>query len=415
MCYNNPATVTDKDHVGGKKEMISWKKAGLFFTCVLLLMTGCGKEAEDTDRIEVREIDSKAGTGTDAQERKEASDEEAEMASSAETPRELTVQELRDFSVWIDAGDNHGNYGFLLSEYDRPQDVDLDQVFYTGAGLPVESMSPEEEQAYLKATGQEEIYTDTTRLTTEDIKGFLEKKLGTSYEEMTRPLSWTYLPEYDIYIHEHGDTNYMNFTCVSGRLTEEGLYELECVPGDTEYVPEEFCSRLTLKKNGSDWQFVSNTHVEGLNYSMDIWKIDEQCFDTELEGWGEVTFTSYAPAESAYGNQDVCFKLLKDDQTVYQFPPVEEGNYRYGKRFQKIEAVSFQDYNNDGNRDVILIIKYEPFVSDDVNPTEVRLYRNRPETRDFLLDTDKMDFLNINRYNNSIQEVLEHIDGGKEE
>ena len=395
--------------------MISWKKAGLFFTCILLLMTGCGKNTKDADRIEVNEIDREAETDTSIQDSEAAANEEKETSSPKEGARELTVQELRDFSTWIDAVDNYGNYGFLLSEYDRPQDVDLDQVFYTGAGLPVEPMSPEEEQAYLKAIDQEEIYTDTTRLTTEDIEGFLEKKLGTSYEEMTRPLSWIYLPEYDIYVSEHGDTNYMNFTCVSGRITEEGLYELECVPGDMEYTPEDYCSLLTLKKNGSDWQFVSNKHVEGLSYSMDIWRIDDQCFDTELEGWGEVTFTSYAPAESAYGNQDALFELKKDDQTLYQFPAVEEGNYRYGKRFQAIEAVSFQDYNGDGNRDVILIIKYEPFVSgDEANPMEVRLYRNRPEMMDFMLDTDKMDFLNGNQYYNSIQEVLEHIDGGRE-
>ncbi len=241
--------------------MTGRKKTGLLFICVLLFMTGCGEKPEATDEIEVREIGSETGADANAQENEAAQDEE-ETPSLPEGSRELTDQELQDLSVWIDSGDNYGNYGFLLSEYNRPQDVDLDQVFYTGAGLPVESMSPEEEQAYLKAIGQEEIYTDTTRLTTEDIEGFLEKKLGISYEEATHPLSWIYLPEYDIYVSEHGDTNYMNFTCVSGRLTGDGLYELECVPGDMDYTPEEYCSRLTLKKNGSDWQFVSNIREE---------------------------------------------------------------------------------------------------------------------------------------------------------
>ena len=76
--------------------------------------------------------------------------------------RELTSEELRKFTQWIN---QVNNYGFLLSEYTQPQDVDLSQVFYIGAGIENTSLSEEEEAAYLKITGDEEIYTDCTRLT----------------------------------------------------------------------------------------------------------------------------------------------------------------------------------------------------------------------------------------------------------
>lgn len=47
-------------------------------------------------------------------------------------------------------------YGFLLSEYESPEDVSLGEVFHMGAGLN-EEVSDEEVSAYLRATGQEEV------------------------------------------------------------------------------------------------------------------------------------------------------------------------------------------------------------------------------------------------------------------
>ncbi len=145
---------------------------------------------------------------------------------------------------------------------------------------------------------------------------------------------------------------------------------------------------------------------------MDIWKIDEQCFETELEGWGEVTFTSYAPNQSVNVNEDAFFALVKEKETVYTFPYVEEENYRRNLRFVKILAISFQDYDNDGDKDIIVINEYEPFINTEEgeNLREVRLYQNEPEQKIFFLDTEQMDVLLINGWNQSVEEVLKHIE-----
>lgn len=203
----------------------------------------------------------------------------------------------------------------------------------------------------------------------------------------------------------------MNFTCVGGRQTDDTTYELDCVPGDEDYTPDGLSCRLTVQKNGSDYRFVSNKYAEGLAYSMDIWKIDAQCFDTELEGWGKVSFNSYAPDKSMYGTQDATFKLFSQDKEVYRFPPVTEDNYRPRETFVGICAVSFQDYNDDGNKDVIIIAEYEPMVgtAEGENLFEVRLYRNRPKEKEFTVDTDRMDYLNMNQYNRTIEDVMAHI------
>ena len=41
---------------------------------------------------------------------------------------------------------------------------------------------------------------------------------------------------------------------------------------------------------------------------------------------------------------------------------------------------------------------------------EVRLYRNRQEEGDFILDMDRMDYLNMNGLNHTIEEVMEHME-----
>lgn len=361
------------------------KKVILFFVCGLLLLTGCGKQ--------------------------EKVPKAASAAPENLYPRELSNEELREFTMWINKGGNYGNYGFLLSEYKNPQDMNLYELFYAGAGMECKRLSPEEQAAYLKATGQEEIYTDCTRLTTAQIDEFLQRKTGLAYEDMAHPLDWVYLPEYDIYVNEHGDTNYMNFTCVSGRQTDEDTYELDCVPGDDTYTPLLSSCQFTLKRAGEDYQPVSNVYVEGLTYSMDIWRIDDQCFDVELDGWGEVTFASYGQDKSAYGYKDAVFKLEKNGEELYQFPFVREENYRIGESFLGVLAVSFQDYNGDGKKDIIVIAEYKSEVGAAEGEcfNEVRLYRNRPENQDFVLDFDRMDILNGNQWNHTIGEVMEHM------
>src|SRR5699024_1398566 len=108
---------------------------------------------------------------------------------------------------WIDKEDNYGNYGLLLSEYTDPKAADLNQIFYTGAGMETEPLTEGEKQAYLEITGQPEIYTDMTCLTTSQINDFLESRLGYTLDEMTGSLDWTYLEETDVWVHQHGDTN----------------------------------------------------------------------------------------------------------------------------------------------------------------------------------------------------------------
>lgn len=378
------------------------KKLWIAAACGLLLLSGCKKEQE----VQVPEQEQS--------EKVNDTEDEIWAPEIGDMDRELTNEELREFTGWINQGSNYGNYGFLLSEYTRPEDVDLNQALYIGAGIDTTPLSPEEETAYLEITGEEEIYTDCTRMTTDEINGVLEEKLGLSLNEMTQKLTWVYLPDTDAWVWQHGDTNYINFTCVSGRQTGEYTFELSCVPGDENYMPYP-SSRLTLKKHGDGYQFVSNIYTVGVEYSKDIWRIEEQSFNVDLGApWGDVLFVSYAPDKSAYGNQDVTFSIIKpsDGVELFALPAVEEENYRRNEQFNQLLAVSFKDYNQDGALDIIIIAEYERNVYSEEEGNirqEVRLYRSRPERGDFILDMDRMDYLNINGLNHTIEEIMEHV------
>ena len=382
---------------------------------VALMLGGCGA----SKKSDTGSVDAGVAQAGEAQEQTDSADGAGEAAAGSEgiestadsaEVRELTAAELQEFTDWINEGDNGGNYGFLLSDYRNPKDADLGEIFYSGAGIATDPLTEAEQQEYLKISGREDIETDCVRLTTEQINRVLTKRLGCTLDEMNQELPWFYLEKAKVWVTEHGDTNYVNFTCVSGRELSAGVYELDCVPGDENYRPYVHSCHLTLQAEGEDYRILSNVFDDSLTYSRSIYRIDNQSFKVDLGGsWGEVIFTSYAPGKTMYGNQDVSFSLVQDNAEIYDFPGITENGYRDPLLFQEVLAVSFQDYDGDGQKDVIIICSYDDLYGEPGNriSNEVRLYRNMGYS--FRLDSERMDWLNANGYNRNIDEVMAHV------
>lgn len=169
-----------------------------------------------------------------------------------EAPRQLKEEELRYFEQYLNQADN---YGFLLSEYKTPEYLDLNEVFYSGAGLEQSAMTGEERDAFLNAVGQTEIMTDMVRLDKKQIDAFLLDKTGLTLDQMKAGLGWVYLPQYDRYYTQHGDTNIRSFFCPKGEA-DGNLYRIWCLSdGYTQFSQE---CMVTLKKESSGYQFLSN-------------------------------------------------------------------------------------------------------------------------------------------------------------
>lgn len=167
----------------------------------------------------------------------------------------LTAFELGLMSEFLHAIDA---YGFLHSFYQDVRDVKLDEVLYCGAGILDKEFSESVRNSYLKAVGKSEFDTDFIALRESDIDALLKKKTGYGLSDMRTPLSWIYLEEEKAYCMEAGDINYMEFSVIDGVKTDEGMYYIMYENPILEYMNEETTCIVTLKKQGDEYQFVSN-------------------------------------------------------------------------------------------------------------------------------------------------------------
>lgn len=216
-----------------KKKSISTLLFCVFCTTVLF---GCGSRAVETQN------DNTA--------------DEAETFASeavAETVA-LTEQELEQ---WTDYVNSRENNAFLLTYYEEPKQIDLNELFYTGCGLDMEELTEKEVQEYLEWAEMDEVYTEFTRITGEQVASVLKLRLGLTMEDMERPLEWCYLTDSDAYVMQHGDTNAQNFICIAGSRTGNQVV-LDCLSEMTGLI-----CRVTLElpENSEIWMFVSNEEV----------------------------------------------------------------------------------------------------------------------------------------------------------
>lgn len=312
-----------------------------------------------------------------------------------ENGRELIAEELQFFDEFVQNGDN---YGFLLSVYDTPADADLNEICYNGLGMAQSEITKEEEQAYLNAIGESELYTDFNRITTKQLDKFLLEKTGLSYAQMNTRLGWTYLSEYDAYYSQHGDTNYQIRECVKGYTADEKTFVLRTAAYDFGAEPNgyhEMEYELTLEKYGDTYQFKSNRMIveEGL--------IENQTFQVELAPMGEVIFASYMPDTGKIPLADVSFSIIKDGCELTRLYGVCDDNVRERDIFDEIKAVSFADYDGDEITDVIMILGYLPISNADAAPySEIRVYKGEYQEYGY------HDYYYFQRYQAGLSETL---------
>lgn len=234
--------------------------------------TGDSKLSDETEESTVdgdMGSDDRSAAGTQADEiqtSKESSqtDESGQSEQGADAAesvggRKLTEAELQEYTEWIQ---DRSNYGFLLSDWQNPTQINLFEVFYSGAGISHEG-TEEQKQAYLNRYGQEEIYTDFWVIDKADMDIFLLEKVGLTYDELlmkgNESLEGIYYPETDCFCLAAGDTNYCMFVCTDGVLNEEGTEVILQCEGDY-WVSK--CEAVVNIVGGTK-AIVSNHIVEG--------------------------------------------------------------------------------------------------------------------------------------------------------
>ena len=180
----------------------------------------------------------------------------SDEAALAAAPRPLTEAELAE----INESWNRMEYGFFLSSYSRPEEIDWHEVLYNGGGIGIE---PDEAilEAYTSEVGHAR-ELDLELIPGEALRAFVLEKTGTPYGAARKPLLWTYLDELDLYCREHGDTNAENIQFSSG-WREGDVLVLNYLRSDWQHYRGErwFRARVRVLDDGS-WQYISVTPDE---------------------------------------------------------------------------------------------------------------------------------------------------------
>jgi hypothetical protein len=193
------------------------------------------------------------------------SDVSVPSGESVSDDQELTPLTQDEIS-WFNDEFFNGEYinihnQFLFSIYDKPQYIDLFELFYCVTPDNQDSFPSQEEKDKVVAEEglSEEPDCMCLKNTTADMDSVLQENMGITLDETNKVGldKFTYLPEYDAYYYFHGDTNYiMQYTMDSGFRDMNGDIYLYYMDSSSSTNRE-----LLLKKNGDGYLFYSNIEL----------------------------------------------------------------------------------------------------------------------------------------------------------
>ncbi|OUQ24757.1 hypothetical protein B5E80_06555 [Flavonifractor sp. An135] len=183
--------------------------------------------------------------------------------SSEDTP--LTGEELAFFNEQFfnnayNTGINMHNQ-FLCCSYEKPEDIDLFELFYNGDGNDRTAPEGVDQEALDAALDMKNQACPATILTVAQMDAVLTANTGLTLEDMNQVGfdHFQYLADFDLYYHFHGDTNYRGNVIISAGTRNGNLVSL--------YYEDSFfgdgwkCVTLEEMEDGT-WQFRSNVAAE---------------------------------------------------------------------------------------------------------------------------------------------------------
>lgn len=159
---------------------------------------------------------------------------------------DISQEEMATFTEYFAKTENNG---FLCSTYDSKEKINLDELFYNGAGIQLED-TDDIKEAYKTQTGATIMDLDFIAITKTQMDTFLQDKMGIGLNDVEKkPEAYIYVEASDAYCKEVGDTNYIMVSCVSGQKDRSGNYVLQF---ESDSTVEEFeCTlKVTMDKAG---------------------------------------------------------------------------------------------------------------------------------------------------------------------
>ncbi len=171
---------------------------------------------------------------------------------------------------------------FLTCLYAGPQDINLFDLFYNGAGTWDAPSQAELEQLGVLAVDGSQI-CPTYKLTTAAMDAFLLENTGLTLAQTNKVDldAFDYLPDYDAYYLTKGDTNYRSVTFTSGE--REGSY-IRLYWKDYFYGSETNECVILLDRGEGQYWFVSHLLVDGDVPSAFAYPEEEPWLTIPLDG-----------------------------------------------------------------------------------------------------------------------------------
>ena len=369
--------------------------------------------------------------------------------------KQVDAQILEELQAYLN---EDSSYGFLLSSYDIPEEIDLNQVFYSGAGFKQEELTEKEKELLLDRIPQKEIRTPVVKLKKEQAEELLSQKAGISYDESRHPLDqedgWAYINRYGTWYALRGDTNRQYINCsdawqqgdlyiihyplmaqapekadsaeadASAAAAEETAETTETAEtaetaeaAETAETAETTAAAETAEAAAAGQESPVEEEKNALyrpTYEVQLQKtekgyrfcynivwtqknlIEAQSYRAELKPAGEVFFAPYYPDTDQDEKADVTFVLEKDRAVLAILDPMEASNIRTDRIFAGVDAVDFTDYNQDGYMDILTICTYTQIADDGRKSGEIREARVYEGQEDAvpLLDREKTEAVN---------------------
>ncbi len=226
-----------------------------------MLMISCGADEPEEEQTSRKRREDKSSESVVTEtptptEIETVPEPEPEPEQEPEPEAELTGREIftnvsSDVFREVENKLNSGSYyGFMGCIFSDPRDIYWDEVFYDGAGFDMGYPSAKIKNAYLKESGEDEIYTDLTVIAGDDVRAFVKETTGYEYSDMNNPLTFVYLKGYDLYINQHGDTNRF-----SVELTDVHYENGEYI-ATYDHLDESRC--ITFVDDNGKYRFISN-------------------------------------------------------------------------------------------------------------------------------------------------------------
>ena len=208
------------------------------------------------------------------------------------------------------------SYGFLLSSYEQPQEIDLNQVFYAGAGFEQKGITEKERKLLLERMPVKEITMPVNKVREEDVEALLKQKTGLSHEEFLHPLGdleeWAHSGRYNSWYTLNAETNRKQILCTDAwEQGDQVIVHYQLGKPVIHPLPEDPEEPSGTEKSGRAEKTTGTEKTAGTDKPSKT----EKSSEAELSGAAETTAAYAGTAETA-GAADTAAEIAGTAETA---------------------------------------------------------------------------------------------------